>query len=133
MDQTNPVATFIKTGFIRQKYNQIATTDDIKWYQQTIGSLLYAALLTRPDIAYIVNTLAKYSSNPGPEYIKAVKRIFRYLKGLLDYTITYNSNITNNQYTKGYTDADYAGDKDEYKSITGYIFYLAKWTNSLFN
>jgi len=125
MDQTNPIATPIETGFIRQKYNQIATTDDIKWYQQAIGSLLYAALLTRPDIAYTVNTLAKYSSNPGPEHIKAVKRIFRYLKGSLDYTITYNGNTTNSLYTKGYTDADYAGDKDEYKSTTGYIFYLA--------
>ncbi len=125
MDQINPVAIPIETGFIRQKYNQIATTNDIKWYQQAIGSLLYAALLTRPDIAYIVNTLAKYSSNPGPEHIKAVKRIFRYLKGSLDYTITYNGNTTNSLYTKGYTDADYAGDKDEYKSTTGYIFYLA--------
>jgi hypothetical protein len=69
--------------------------------------------------------LAKYSSNPGPEHIKAVKRVFRYLKGSLDYNITYNGNTTNSQYIKGYTDADYAGDKDEYKSTTGYIFYLA--------
>ena len=126
MDQANPVATPIENGFIRQKSDKIATATDIKWYQQAIGSLLYAALLTRPDIAYTVNMLAKYSSNPGTEHTKAVKRVFRYLKGSLDYNITYNGNTPNSQYIKGYTDADYGGDQDEYKSTTGYIFFLAQ-------
>jgi hypothetical protein len=125
MDQSNPVNTPIESGFIRKKYTGISTEKDIKWYQQAIGSLLYAALLTRPDIACAINILGRYASNPGPEHIQAVKRIFRYLNGNPDYKITYTGNTPTSAYIKGYTDSDYAGDKEEYKSTTGYIFYLA--------
>ena len=69
--------------------------------------------------------LGRYASNPGLEYIKAIKRVFRYLKGSLDYNITYKGNNTTSPYISGYTDADYAGEKDKYKSTIGYIFYLA--------
>ena len=69
--------------------------------------------------------LGRYASNPGPEYIKAIKRVFRYLKGSLDYSITYRGDQDTSPYISGYADADYAGEKDEYKSTTGYIFYLA--------
>ena len=125
MDKSNPVSTPMDFSFIRQKYDKTASIEDIKWYQQAIGSLLYAALLTRPDIAYATNTLGRYASNPGPEHIKAIKRVFRYLKGSLDYNITYRGDAKTSSYITGYTDADYAGEKDEYKSTTGYIFYLA--------
>jgi hypothetical protein len=125
MEDSRPVNTPIEPGFIQQKYKGQATKEDIKWYQQAIGSLLYASLLTRPDIAYTTSVLGRYASNPGPEHIKAVKRVFRYLNGNQDHTTSYNTNIANSQYIKGYTDADYAGDKEEYKSTTGYIFYLA--------
>ena len=81
--------------------------------------------MTRPDIAYATGVLSRYTSNPGPEHIKAVKRVFRYLNGTRDYTISYNANLANSPYVKAYADADYAGDKDEYKSTTGFIFNLA--------
>jgi phosphopantetheinyl transferase (holo-ACP synthase) len=125
MDKSNSVSTPIDIGFIRQKYDKTSSNEDTKWYQQAIGSLLYAALLTRPDIAYATSMLGRYASNPGPEHIKAVKRVFRYLKGSLNYSITYSGDTKTSLYITGYTDADYAGDKDEYKSTTGYIFYLA--------
>ena len=125
MEQSNPVSTPVDIGFIRRKYDNTASSEDITWYQQAIGSLLYAALLTRPDIAYATSMLGRYASNPSPEHIKAIKRVFRYLKGTLDYNITYKGDYNSSPYITGYTDADYAGEKDEYKSTTGYIFYLA--------
>jgi phosphopantetheinyl transferase (holo-ACP synthase) len=125
MEDSKPVSTPIEPGFIQQKYKGQATKEDILWYQQAIGSLLYASLLTRPDIAYATGVLSRYTSNPSPEHIKAVKRVFRYLNGTRDYTISYNANIANSLYIKGYTDADYARDKDKYKSTTGFIFNLA--------
>jgi hypothetical protein len=125
MDQSKPVSTPIDTGLIRKKYTGIASNSDISWYQQAIGSLLYAALLTRYDIACAVNILSRYASNPGPEHIQAVKRIFRYLNGHLNHDITYIGNTNTSPYIKGFTDSDYAGDKEEYKSTTGYIFFLA--------
>lgn len=48
-------------------------------YQNMVGSLLYAAITTRPDISYAVQTLSQFNTNPGPEYLTAVKRVFRYL------------------------------------------------------
>jgi hypothetical protein len=42
-----------------------ATKEDITWYQIAIGSLLYTVLATRPDIAYVVSTLGRYTSNPS--------------------------------------------------------------------
>ena len=45
----------------------------------------------RPDILYTIVMLAKYNYNPGPEYIKAVRRIFKYVKGSLGRGITYSA------------------------------------------
>ena len=50
-------------------------------YREAVGSLLWIANGTRPDVAYAVSQVAKYMSNPGMEHWTAVKRIFRYLKG----------------------------------------------------
>jgi Reverse transcriptase (RNA-dependent DNA polymerase) len=119
-----PVATPIEPKFNNEKNIEIAPKDDITWYQQAIGSLLYAAINTRPDIAYTVSVLGRFASNPSENHKIAVKRVFRYLRGTLDYNIRYYRS-NNSGYLTGYTDSDYAGDKNEYKSTSGYIFYLA--------
>ena len=60
-----------------------------KPYIHAMGSLMYLAILTCPNIAYAVGVLAKFNSNPGVPHWKAVKHVFRYLKGTLDYRLTY--------------------------------------------
>jgi len=55
----------------------------------------------------------------------AVKRVFRYLNGHLDHDLTYIGDTNTSPYIRGYIDSDYTGDKEEYKSTTGYIFFLA--------
>ena len=52
-----------------------------------IGLLLYITLRTRPDISYSIIKLARYASNPSPDYITAIKRVLRYLKATKDYKI----------------------------------------------
>jgi hypothetical protein len=84
--------------------------------------LLYAALIIRPNIIYTVSTLGRYASNLNLEHILAVKKIFRYLKGTLNYKIKYSKN---NEYLTGYSDSDFVEEKTEYKLTSGYIFYLA--------
>ena len=54
-------------------------------YLEALGSLLYLAMCTRPDIAFAVSELAKFASNPGYIHWTGVKRIMRYLRGTLDY------------------------------------------------
>ena len=53
-------------------------------YQSMVGSLLYAAVTIRPDIAQAVGTVSKFNSCPTEADLTAVKRIFRYLKGTID-------------------------------------------------
>lgn len=58
-------------------------------YRQAIGSLMYLMQATRPDLAFAVGVLARFSENPGPEHVRALKRIIRYLKGTLKMGIKY--------------------------------------------
>jgi hypothetical protein len=91
-------------------------------YQSAIGSLMYAMLGTRPDIAYAVGAVSQYSSNPGRSHWTAVKRIFRYLKGTTNYALEYEASDSK---LVGYSDADWAGNIDDRRSTTGYIFLIA--------
>ena len=90
-------------------------------YASAIGSLMYAMLCTRPDICFAVGLVSRYQSNPGLAHWEAVKRIFRYLRGTTDLILCYGGG---NLRLKGFSDADWAGDRDERKSTSGYVFIL---------
>ena len=90
-------------------------------YSQAVGSLMYLMLGTRPDIAHAVGVVSRYTKNPGPQHVLALKRIFRYLKGTLRFSIVFHSSKVE---LHGYVDADYAGDRDERRSTTGFVFIL---------
>ena len=53
-------------------------------YGQAVSSLFYLAVATRPDISRTVGNLARFSKIPGMAHWKAVKHLFRYIKGTLD-------------------------------------------------
>src|ERR1700724_2322529 len=59
-------------------------------YATHIGGLLYASLSTRPDITYAVQHLSQFTSNPGPEHVAGVKKVYRYLKGTASTGICYS-------------------------------------------
>ncbi|XP_073049659.1 secreted RxLR effector protein 161-like [Primulina eburnea] len=92
-------------------------------YASAIGSLMYAQVCTRPDIAYIVRVLGRYLSNPGMDHWKAAKRVMRYLKRTCDYMLTYKR--SNNLEIMGYSDSDFAVCQDSMRSTSGYVFLLA--------
>ncbi|KAL6327727.1 hypothetical protein AAG906_024696 [Vitis piasezkii] len=58
-------------------------------YASAVGSLMYAQVCTRPDIAYIVGMLGRYLSNPGMDHWRAAKRVMRYLQRTKGYMLTY--------------------------------------------
>jgi len=115
-------------------------------YREAVGSLLWLALGTRPDICYAVTQVTKFNENPGPQHWEAVKRIFRYLAYTLDYAIEYApmvpsavTDLTNTHgfhspslqdptvvTPTGYVNSDHARDPDTRRSVTGYIFFLAE-------
>ena len=56
-----------------------ASRADVQRYQVKVGSLLYAAVITRPDIAFAVSRLARFNSNPSPLHQQAIDRVLYYL------------------------------------------------------
>jgi hypothetical protein len=117
-----------------------ATPEDTRRYSSLIGSLLYAANTTRPDIAYAVSVLSQYLMNPSDDHWRAAKRLLRYLKGTADMGIYFGreSTVFFNGYSRGvkgvrvngYTDADFAACISR-RSRSGYAFFcgdsLVSW------
>lgn len=89
-------------------------------YQQAVGSLMYLIQGTRPDLAFSVNYVCRYSTCYTGEHWKAVKRIMRYLRGTADLKLAFRKNA--NHDFMGYTDADWGTDTDDRKSVTGFVF-----------
>lgn len=89
-------------------------------YREAVGALNWAALATRPDIAFAVATVARFAANPGPAHWEAVKRIFRYLSGTRDLWLTYGEASTP---LEGYADADGSMAEDR-RAISGYAFLI---------
>ena len=64
-------------------------------YRQAIGSLMYLMVSTRPDLAYPVQILSRYGSNPGPAHWKAVKKVFQYVQETMHFGIIYKRGTEN--------------------------------------
>ena len=60
------------------------------YYQQMTGTLIYATIGTRPDIAFAATRLSQYNSNPTEEHIKYARYVLRYLKGTKELKIVYD-------------------------------------------
>lgn len=94
--------------------------DGVFPYREAVGSLMYLAVATRPDISFIVGCVSRFLENPSKIHVNAVKRIFKYISGTSKHGILYKFNQKLNLF--GYSDADYGGDIDERRSTTGYVF-----------
>jgi hypothetical protein len=90
-------------------------------YRQLVGSLLYLACCTRPDISFAVGALARHMSAPTSVHWQAAKGVVRYLAGTAGMGIVFGGGPAGIQ---GYCDADYAADVDTRRSTTGYFFAL---------
>ena len=88
-------------------------------YSSVVGSLMYAMVCTRPDIAHAVGVFSRYMSNPGMEHWSAVKWILRYLRGTTTNALCF---IGSSSTLSGFVDSDLAGDVDTRRSTTGYVF-----------
>ncbi|KAE8683046.1 hypothetical protein F3Y22_tig00111220pilonHSYRG00128 [Hibiscus syriacus] len=103
-----------------------------RFSMQDLGSLMFAMICTRPDIAQAVGVVSRYMTNPGKEHWNTVKRIMRYIKGTSNVALCYGGS---NLLINGYVDSDYVGDLDKSKSTTGYVFKVAggdvSWVSKL--
>ncbi len=90
-------------------------------YQSYVSTLMFAMLGSRPDIAFAVSCVSRYSSNPTKQHMAAVLRIFSYLRGLIEYELTFRGDLASLQ---GYSDSDYAGDYSTMRSTAGFVFNI---------
>jgi hypothetical protein len=68
-------------------YIDIASKSEVNVYQYIVGSLNYLATYTRIDIMFAIRVLSRFLSNPLPQHIKATRRIFEYLQGIIIYAV----------------------------------------------
>jgi hypothetical protein len=90
-------------------------------YSQMIGSLMYFASATRPDISFVVSKLNRFTSNPRNDKWRALERVMHYLVGTMEYGIHYSGFPA---VLEGYSDANWISDLDELYASSGYIFTL---------
>jgi hypothetical protein len=106
-------------------------SENIKNYQELLGSLLFASIRTRPDIAHSVSLLARFTNNPKKIHYQGLKSILRYLKATKSYGLFFKSGIQEMNLQahhcdlKGYADASFADViTDKRKSSYGYCITL---------
>ncbi|KAL5766903.1 hypothetical protein ACOSP7_017520 [Xanthoceras sorbifolium] len=126
MKNAKPVSTPLAAHFKLSAAMSPQSDNDIEYmshvpYSSAVGSLMYAMVCTRPDIAHAVSVVSRYMFNPGKEHWQAVKWIMRYLRGTTDSCLEFGRS---KGHLVGYVDSDYAGDLDRRRSITGYVFTL---------
>ncbi|GKC58765.1 hypothetical protein Tco_1086363, partial [Tanacetum coccineum] len=89
---------------------------------------------TRPDIAFVVGKLSRYTSNPSALHWQALGRVFQYLKGTMDYGLTYSGYPS---VIEGYSDASWINNMEDHSSTSGWVFLLggagneAEWLRNL--
>ena len=101
-----------------------ASAQDIYLYQQKIGSLNFAAVITRPDIAHATSTLSSFLKNPSPRHMELADRVLIYLAHTKEYAIEINPNSNTRKVFNASSDASYGNDPDTRRSTQGYVFTL---------
>jgi hypothetical protein len=105
---------------LRKRQETEAKTN--KPYRELMGALMYLAICTRPDISQALGVLSRHLENPTDAHWNAGIRVLRYVVATKEFGIKY----TKSERLKlvGYSDADWAGDKEDGKSTSGYLIML---------
>ena len=96
-------------------------------YSSAVGSLMYAMVCTRPDIAHAVGFVTRYMNDPGKEHWMVVKWILKYLRGTTSHALCFGGSST---VLQGYVDSDMESEKDIRRSTTRYVFTMGGTTMS---
>ena len=117
----------------------IPDTDITLAYQRLVGSLTYLAICTRPDLAFTAMALGQYNASPTRAHLVVAKGVLRYLSGTIHLGLTFSlhnlhlpESVQLHASACGLSDADWASDERDRKSISGYCFYfcnsLVSWS-----
>ena len=123
MESSKPVSTPLASHFKLNKDQSPKTEEerakmDSKPYASGVGSLMYAMVCTRPDIAYAMSIVSRFIADPGEEHWNALKWIMRYIAGTLTLGLIYRCKNRSDAEVTGFVDSDYAGCIDTRRSLT---------------
>nr|GEU39161.1 zinc finger, CCHC-type [Tanacetum cinerariifolium] len=90
-------------------------------YSRVISCLMYAMTCIRPDIAFTVGKLSRYTSNPRTQHWQAIQRVLKYLKKTMDYRLVYSGYPL---VLEGYTDASWISNTEDNSSTSGWVLLL---------
>jgi hypothetical protein len=127
LQSCNPVGMPLDPKIMLEKEETDQEGNRSNGYASLVGSLMYLAVATRPDIAYAIQRLSTFTANPGLAHWVAAKRVLRYLSGTRELRLTYrgSKDLDKSQLRfVGWSDADYANDPRDRLSISGYVFKL---------
>ena len=132
MEQCKPVSTpFLYDDLTvspRGHEAKYLNREDHSTYRSIVGSLLYASIVTRIDIAYIVNVLCRYSNQPYDYHLAAARRVLKYLNGRENLALQFVSSSDTSSETPYkisiYADSDWGGERADRISVAGWIVTL---------
>lgn len=122
--EPKPAATPMEISFLSAGTTESVELPNNTLYRKAIRSLIYIATVSRPDIAVAVSLLSRRIEKPTQQDWNAVKHVTRYLAFTIDKKLHLSS--SDNTELKCYVDADWAGDKIDRKSTSGYVFLLGE-------
>ena len=114
--------TPLPAGIHLDKSEEPVALNTKTYYQQMIGTLIYAAIGTRPDIAFAAMRLSRFNNNPTEEHIKYAKYVLKYLQGTKELKIKYDG--SSDARLIRYSDSDWGENRDDCHSTSGHVFLV---------
>lgn len=118
MSATDPVSIPIDKSMLSVEDSE--KLDEQTPYRKAVGSLIYLATVSRPDISYVISVLSQFLDKPTKVHWCLVKKVLKYLKGTSGLGILYNANAESK--LECFSDSDFAGDPSSRKSTSGMLF-----------
>ncbi|XP_065087037.1 uncharacterized protein LOC135708814 [Ochlerotatus camptorhynchus] len=126
MEQAKPSSIPMDPGYVTAEQKEEKMLATAEKYQSLVGALLFVAVCTRPDLEITASILGRKVSKPTDSDWTEAKRALRYLKGTAGLKLKLGGSVSR----EGYADADRAGDLEDRKSNSGFLFKLGEGTIS---
>ena len=123
-ETATPLAQHFKLSMDQKPKNEKERKEmELISYVNIIGSVMYAMICTRPDIAHVVSLTSRFMADHGKEHWAALKWLLKYIKGVASLGILYGGGSSSSgEALMGFSDSDFAGNVDNRRSQSGYVF-----------
>jgi hypothetical protein len=134
IDQSMRTATPLTSSYRPQPFEGQATIQQITEMQEKVGSILYAAVVSRPDVSYAASQLSQHAMNPSSEHLRYANRVLSYLQTTQYYAIEFSGSVDkaaeietgDDEVLQQSSDASFADDPETRKSTQGYLLLHTK-------